>query len=127
MRRRVVPYAVALLLAAVLSLVPAVIFPELAAPGGRGSGATALVQTEATVFKVLVTPPSWLRRAVVGEPTLYGGTFAETGPIYESSGLPPFAYAVSHLAWAVPLWFAVALIGVELLLLVRRRYRSVRF
>lgn len=136
MRRRIVPYTFALLIAIVLSLLPPAIFADLIIPfdswenwHGRGRADTRprftganpppVLKAELAIFKTLAAPPGWVREKVIGYPTVYAAQFAERGIIYETGGVPPFVFATSHLTWAVPFWFIVMVALYELLRLVR--------
>lgn len=142
-RCRITPYAFALLVATVFSLLPPAIFADLIIPFDnweswywRGqphqrprftvANPPPALRIELAIFKMLAAPPSWVRKRVTGYPTVYAAQFAERGIIYETGGVPPFALAVSHLAWAIPLWFIVAAALYELLRLVRPRGMSRR-
>src|SRR5579884_2304082 len=121
MKKRLSPYAIALLAAALLAVIPAAILPDLAIPmkdnwenwywSGQPhprpqfslANPPPLFRAELTTYKFLVVPPALLRRAAVGWPTAYGSLFV--GPYGETAGFPPLAFAIQHLAWALPLWF----------------------
>lgn len=143
MKRRIGPYAFALLIAIVLSLVPPAIFADLIIPfeswenwSWKGQphprpritdkNLPLALRVEVATFKTLTVPPSWVRERVTGDPTVYAAHFAERGIIYETGGVPPFAYAVSHLAWAVPFWFILTALVFELTRLVRSRRTRTR-
>jgi hypothetical protein len=138
MRERIVPYTFALLLATVLSLLPPAIFADLivpfdswenwygrdqahARPRFTGSNLPPVLKAEVAVFKTLAAPPGWLREKVTGYPTVYAGSLGGRGIIHETGGVPPFAFAISHLSWAVPLWFMVTVAFYELAHIVRSR------
>lgn len=139
-RTRTTPYAFALLVAVILSVVPAAIFADLITPlsswenwsgdaqSRKGTGTSfnppAVLRLELAVFRTLAEPPSWVREALTGHPTVYGAQFAERGVIYESAGLPPFALAISHIAWALPFWFLIGAVCYEIVRVASSRLRA---
>jgi hypothetical protein len=137
MKSRVIPYAFALLVAVVLSLLPPAIFADLIVPfdhwnnwaaRGRhvrprfdGSNLPPVLKAELGAFKALTAPPGRFREIVMGGPTAYAAQFADTGTIYETAPVPPFVFAISHISWAIPLWFISIALLYELLRIVRDR------
>lgn len=135
--KRIAPYAFALLVAALLSIVPAAIYADLATPltdwdnwywKGQPharphftlANLPPALRTELALFKVLSAPPSWVRKRLTGYPTVYGAQFG-SGIIYETAGVPPLAFAWSHITWAVPVWFVTIAFLYEVSHVVRSR------
>lgn len=140
-RTRIVPYALALLVAIVLSLMPSAIFADLitpfeswenwswrgqphARPRFDGGNLPPALRAELAIFRTLVAPPSWVRERVIGTPTVYAAQFARRGVIYETAGVPPLSFAISHIVWALPFWFIAGAVLYEFLRIVRRRSRT---
>jgi hypothetical protein len=138
LKRRAAPYTFALLVAIVLSLLPPAIFADLIIPfdnwnnwdgagesRGRprftGSNLPPVLKAEMKVFRTLAAPPGWIREKVTGYPTVYAAQFREHGIIYETAGMPPFAFAISHLEWAIPVWFTLIVVVYESIAVVRSR------
>ena len=96
-KSRIAPYLIALLFAAVLSLLPPAIFADLITPfdswnnwysrgeraGSRldGNNPPPFLQRELVIFRVLAAPPSWMREQMTGYPTVYGAHFGQRGII----------------------------------------------
>lgn len=131
MKRRVAPYAFSVLLSMLLSLLPSAIFADLMTPFDRWEqwywkgqphprprftsvNLPPALRAELAIFRVLARPPSWVREKITGYPTVYATQFEDRGIIYETAGVPPFAFAISHLAWALPFWFILAALIFEL-------------
>lgn len=138
---RAAAYAICFLVAMVLSLLPPAMWADMVMPMEdnwenwywRGQpyprpdfslhNSPPLFAAELSVYKALVIPPAHLSRAVTGLPTAYGTLWVP--PYLETAGIPPLAFAVEHVKWAVPLWFAATIALYELLhgLAVRRKRR----
>jgi hypothetical protein len=137
MRERVGPYVIALLLAVILSILPAAIFADLLLPVDNWVSVywkghpqpppqfslqrlPPALRIEMAVFKALVTPPGKLADMVTGFPTVYSAMFGGN-IIYETAGTPPFIFAVQHFKWAFPLWLVLAVATYEIVRAVRRK------
>ncbi len=141
-KSRTSPYTIALLLAVILAILPAAMWPDMAMPmkdnwenwywKGRPyprpefslANPPALFKAEMAAYRALVTPPGYLRRSVTGFPTSYASLWVS--PYLETAGIPPLAMALQHCAWAIPLWFGTLVVLYELCRLTWSRFRSRR-
>jgi hypothetical protein len=116
-------YTILLLLACLLALLPAALWADLIVPMKDNwenwywkgqphprpefslQHPPALFKAEETVFRILVIPPGYLRRVIRGDPTDFAVPWV--APYHETAGLPPLASTLSHVAWALPLWFVL--------------------
>jgi hypothetical protein len=137
MKSRSSAYVIAFLLAAVLALLPAAMWPDLFVPMADNwnnwywegqphprpnyslQHPPALFRAELATFRALVEPPAYLRRALTGWPTAYATLWVS--PYRETAGLPPLAFALEHLTWALPFWFVLFAAAHEVANAVRRR------
>ena len=135
MERRVA-YCFAALLAIIAAVVPAAIWPDLAVPMEDNwnnwysephpqarthftlQNPPRLLAAEITVYRYLVVPPGYLRRIFTGWPTAYAVPWVH--PYKETAGLPPLAFALEHIRWALPLWFVLLVLSYEAPRAVRR-------
>ncbi len=138
---RATSYVIFFLIALVLTILPAAMWPDMAMPidnwenwfsNGQPSprrhfslnDPPPLLRAEITTYKILVTPPAYARRMVRGWPTAYAAFFIP--PYRETAGIPPLAMALEHSAWALPLWFAFLVVAFETLRLSLKKQRKKR-
>lgn len=137
MRSRLNAYLIAALLAALLAILPAAMWPDLVFPMADNwnnwysqgqphprpnyslSHPPTLFRIEIATYRTLAQPPAYFRRAVTGWPTAYGTLWIP--PYRETAGLPPLAFALEHVAWALPFWFVLLIVAYELARRLRMR------
>jgi hypothetical protein len=141
-RARVSPYIIALLIAVILAILPAAMWADMAMPMKDNwenwywkgqphprpkfslQNPPALFKAEMVAYRVLVTPPGYLRRSLTGFPTIYSSLWL--APHLETAGIPPLAMALEHSAWAIPLWFCSLVAIFEIGLFTRSRFATRR-
>jgi hypothetical protein len=141
MMARFKTYGVLLLVAMVLTLLPAAMWADMAIPMKNNwenwywkgqphprptfslQDPPFLFRAEVAAYKTLVAPPAWARRAFTGWPTAYASFFMQ--PYRETAGRPPLAETLEHSAWALPVWFFLLVAVRESLGLARRLRRKV--
>ena len=124
-------YFVCLLLAIIVTILPAAMWADMALPMKDNwenwywkgqpyprprftlQNPPRLFRAEMLAYKSLVTPPAYLRRAITGWPTAYGAPFVP--PYGETSGIPPLALALDHCVWALPFWFCALIVLYEVI------------
>ncbi len=142
MRRRMMPYTVCLLLAAVLALIPTALAFDMVVPLDKWenwywpgqpaprpqfrfpNNLPPVLRAEMWLYRTLVTPPGAARKMVTGWSGNYALTFVSPGSSSEAwAVLPPAALALEHLQAALPFWFLSFAVLYELGAWIRRRRR----
>lgn len=120
MRTRLAPWAILLLLAALVSTVPAVLYhDQLNAPPAPLEGR---IEVEQRIFVALTVPPSVLAEFVGRDRTTYARVaLAPDAELPETLASP---LALEHAAGAVPFWFFLLVSTWELARYSRRRMRE---
>ena len=120
MRTRLAPWAILLLLAALVSTVPAVLYhDQLNAPPATPE---RRIEVEQRIFAALAVPPSVLAEFVGRDRTTYARVaLAPDGELPETLASP---LALEHAAGAVPFWFVLLVSTWELARYSRRRMRE---
>ena len=120
MRTRLAPWAILLLLAALVSTVPAVLYhDQLIAPP---RSLERRIEVEQRIFAALAVPPSVLTELLGRERTAYAHVaLAPDAELPETLASP---LALEHAAGAVPFWFVLLVSTWELARYSRRRMRE---
>jgi hypothetical protein len=134
---RVTSYVIAVLLAVILTVLPAAMWPDMFMPMADNwenwywkgqphprpsfslQDPPALFAAEVRLYKILVTPGAYTSRAFTGSPTGYASFFIK--PYGEVAGVPPLAMALEHARWSFPVWLIPLLVVIEAWRFVRRR------
>ena len=137
---RTTTYPILFLLAVVLTILPAAMWPDMVIPMSDAwenwywkgqphprpelslDNPPALLRAEVASYKALVSPAAYAKRAVTGWPTAYASFFVQ--PYVETAGVPPLAMALEHTKWSLPLWFVCFALLFELARGLRRRLSS---
>jgi hypothetical protein len=123
MARRVLEYA---LIAGIMCLVPAVIWPEWVMPTTLWGGDAALTpmrRWEMRLFKGIVAPPAWIGSMLLRSESAYGCT-AGVSWCRELYIPPPTVAAAEFFRVGFPFWLVtIGLVG-ESMVLLRQRLRS---
>lgn len=120
MRTRLAPWAILLLLAALVSTVPAVLYPDqLSAPPATPE---RRIEVEQRIFAALAVPPSVLTEFLGRERTAYARV--ALAPEAELRATLASPLALEHAAGAVPFWFLLLVSTWELARYSRRRMRE---
>ena len=142
MRTRLTPYTTIMLVAVVLAVLPAAIYPDLATPVDRCQNhwpgqpsppprydlqqMPPPLRAETALFKILVVPPSLVWWTVGGLPTCYHAMFITNGSSVGEACLrrqaPPFTLAFEHVRLALPFFLLTLVSGYEALSFGRRRF-----
>jgi hypothetical protein len=127
---------IAFLIGCVLALIPPAILPDLIVPFegwyelerervGRPKAFTLdhlppVLAAEIAVFKYLAFPPSWVAERFGASRTQYA-SLAVPSQLHTEATHPPFVFTMQHLRLAVPFWWLVVFLLIQLLSLVRRK------
>jgi hypothetical protein len=117
---RLAPWAILLLLASLVSTVPAVLYhDQLSAPP---TTLERRVEVEQRIFAALAVPPSLLAELVGRERTAYARV--ALAPDAELPATLASPLAIEHATGAVPFWFVLLVSTWELARYSRRRMRE---
>ncbi|MCA1734086.1 MAG: hypothetical protein LC732_10855 [Acidobacteria bacterium] len=120
MRRRLAPWAILFLLAALVSTVPAVLYPDQLNP--PPAPLEGRIEVEQRIFAALAVPPSVLTEFLGRERTAYARVALAPGEELPETLASPLA--LEHAAGAVPFWFVLLVSTWELARHSRRRMRE---
>ena len=147
MSRRGAPYVICLLLAVIMTLLPAAIFLDLAAGTfpkwknwyqDRHGGVRPSFQypaeeplelrIEELVFRATVVPPGFAAKVLLGWAGSYAGPYLyPLGTSFHRAAVhPPLALALENGRVALPFWLLVFLVIYEVSRLAHRRWRHQR-
>jgi len=129
-KRRIAPYLAIVLLACLLSVLPAAMFADLIVPvtkwqswyfpeyhpskSAQASDMPPGLKKEEAAFRWLVVPPSWLWYRLGGTPAPYAFNYVIPGGTTEIAGMPPLVLALYHFRLAFPFWLFAGGLAYEL-------------
>lgn len=116
MKARLLPWSVLLLVSALLSLAPSVLFHDLT---GGAEAPEQRVEMEKRMFQALVVPSSGIAE-IFGVDRTGFATAARGADVHELAS----TLALEHARAAVPFWFFLLTSAFELTRLARRRMRE---
>ena len=145
MRRTPSHYALIIVSAALLAVLPAALVSDLLAPlnnwnsyelaNGRQrhpyspAHQPLALRSELFLFKLLVVPPGFARKVALGSPTVYADAWISS-PTSDGSqvlGLfPPLVFARENAAWAFPLWLLIGILSHEAVVRLKRQTAGAR-